>query len=103
MTKIDRPPGGVESVASPTFTGTVTAAAISATGDVVCGDAAGDAFKTHGTAGSGAQSAMVAAAAAGGTGDTAGAYDTAQHRDDMITLVNAMRTCLINHGLMAAS
>ena len=29
---------------------------------------------------------------AGGTGATAGAYDTAQHRDDMIASVTAVRT-----------
>jgi len=31
------------------------------------------------------------AAPAGGTGATAGAYDTAAHRDELIALVNAMR------------
>lgn len=40
-----------------------------------------------------------AAAPAGGTGATAGAYDTAANRDSMITLVNNMRTALINLGL----
>jgi hypothetical protein len=41
------------------------------------------------------------AAPAGGTGATAGAYDTAAHRDAMITLVNNMRTALVNVGLMS--
>lgn len=49
------------------------------------------------------QAANTAAAPAGGTGTTAGAYDTAANRDSMIALVNAMRTVLINAGLMAAS
>lgn len=40
-----------------------------------------------------------AAAPAGGTGATAGAYDTAAHRDALITLVNNMRAALINLGL----
>ena len=35
--------------------------------------------------------ALPAAAPAGGTGATAGAYDTAAHRDELIALVNAMR------------
>jgi hypothetical protein len=39
------------------------------------------------------------AAPAGGTGATAGAYDTAGNRDLMITVVNAMRT-LINEGIV---
>lgn len=43
-----------------------------------------------------------AAAPAGGVGAAAGAYDTAVNRDAMITLVNAMRTVLINAGLMKA-
>lgn len=47
------------------------------------------------------QSTTAAAAAAGGTGATAGAWDTAAHRDTVTTLVNAMRTCLRDHGLMA--
>jgi hypothetical protein len=39
-----------------------------------------------------------AAAPAGGTGATAGAYDTAAHRDAAITLLNNIRTALINLG-----
>jgi len=46
--------------------------------------------------------AVATAAPAGGTGAAAGAYDTAGNRDTMITLVNAMRTCLIANGLMKA-
>lgn len=41
------------------------------------------------------------AAPAGGTGATAGAYDTAAHRDALITLVNNMRTALVNMGIMS--
>lgn len=73
-------------------------------GTTAIGNAAGDKVTFHGAgAQSGAQSALVADAAAGGTGATAGAYDTAQHRDELIALVNAMKACLVNHGLMAAS
>ena len=48
-------------------------------------------------------SADQAAAPAGGTGATAGAYDTAAHRDALIALVNEMRTTLVNLGLMKGS
>jgi hypothetical protein len=41
------------------------------------------------------------AAPAGGTGATAGAYDTSAHRDALITLVNNMRTALVNAGIMS--
>lgn len=44
---------------------------------------------------------VAAAAPAGGTGATAGAYDTAAHRDSLITLVNDIRTAGINLGLWA--
>jgi hypothetical protein len=44
--------------------------------------------------------ASAGAAPAGGTGATAGAYDTAVNRDALITLVNAMRTALIANGIM---
>jgi hypothetical protein len=44
-----------------------------------------------------------AAAPAGGTGATAGAYDTATHRNTMITLVNEMRDTLIALGLFKGS
>tara|TARA_R100001377_G_C3193965_1_gene111741 strand:- start:896 stop:1153 length:258 start_codon:yes stop_codon:yes gene_type:complete len=43
------------------------------------------------------------AAPAGGTGATAGAYDTAAHRNTMIALVNEMRLVLIAAGLMKGS
>ncbi len=43
------------------------------------------------------------AAPAGGSGATAGAYDTAANRDIMINLVNEMRTTLVNAGLMKGS
>lgn len=41
------------------------------------------------------------AAPAGGTGTTAGAYDTASNRNALITLVNNMRTALVNNGIMS--
>lgn len=47
--------------------------------------------------------AAQAAAPAGGTGATAGAYDTAQNRDALIALVNEMRLVLVTHGLMKGS
>jgi hypothetical protein len=42
---------------------------------------------------------VAAAAPAGGTGAAAGGWDTAAHRDSAITLINDMRTALINLGL----
>ena len=48
-------------------------------------------------------SALQAAAPAGGTGATAGAYDTAPNRDSLIALVNQMRTALINAGYIKGS
>ena len=44
-----------------------------------------------------------AAAPAGGTGATEGAYDTANNRDAMIALVNEMRAVLVEKGLMKGS
>jgi hypothetical protein len=60
------------------------------------------AFGCNGTV---AQTAYVVggAAAAGGTGATGGAYDTAAHRDALITLVNNIRTALINNGIAVAA
>jgi hypothetical protein len=46
-----------------------------------------------------ARQSIGAAAAAGGTGATAGAYDTAAHRDAAIALLNNIRAALINLGL----
>jgi hypothetical protein len=45
-------------------------------------------------------SADQAAAPAGGTGAEAGAYDTADHRDAAIALLNEIRTTLVNLGFM---
>lgn len=42
---------------------------------------------------------MPAAAPAGGTGATAGAYDTAAHRDELIVTVNDLRTWAIEMDL----
>jgi hypothetical protein len=47
--------------------------------------------------------AAQAAAPAGGTGTTAGAYDSAANRDAMIALVNEMRATLVALGLMKGS
>jgi len=44
-----------------------------------------------------------AAAPAGGTGATAGAYDSAAHRDALIALVNEIRTTLVANGMMKGS
>jgi hypothetical protein len=41
------------------------------------------------------------AAPAGGVGTAAGGWDTSAHRDAAITLINNMRTALINAGLMS--
>jgi hypothetical protein len=46
--------------------------------------------------------AFDAAAPAGGTGATAGAYDTAANRDEAIGLINNMRQALIDFGIMKA-
>lgn len=48
------------------------------------------------------QVAVATASPAGGTGAAAGGWDTAGNRDTAITLINAMRTCLINNGFMKA-
>lgn len=48
-------------------------------------------------------SAAQAAAPAGGTGTASGGYDTAAHRDALISLVNEMRTVLVEKGLMKGS
>ena len=45
--------------------------------------------------------ATLAAAPAGGTGATAGAYDSAANRDIMIAAVNGMLTALKNLGIIA--
>lgn len=44
-----------------------------------------------------------AAAPAGGTGATAGAYDNAANRDKLINLVNEIRTTLVDNGMMKGS
>jgi hypothetical protein len=41
------------------------------------------------------------AAPAGGTGTAAGGWDTAAHRDSAITLLNNIRTALVNAGIMS--
>ena len=57
-----------------------------------------DAFGANGKAPQTAYT-VSAAAPAGGTGATAGAYDTAAHRDALIQLVNDMRAALIACGI----
>ena len=50
------------------------------------------------------QAAFVAAVAATGASNSSPyGYTTAAQADAIVTLVNAMRTALINHGIMAAS
>ena len=50
------------------------------------------------------QAALVAAVAAtGATNSGPYGFTTAAQADAIVTLVNAMRTALINHGIMAAS
>lgn len=50
------------------------------------------------------QAALVAAVAATGSSNSSPyGYTTAAQADAIVTLVNAMRTALINHGIMAAS
>jgi hypothetical protein len=77
------------------FTGFTALKAGSADGDIIEGAPCDDVTWTS--------AAAQAAAPAGGTGATAGAYDTANNRDAMIALVNAMRTALINAGIMKGS
>lgn len=59
--------------------------------------------QAFGCNGKAAQTAFASggAAPAGGTGATAGAYDTAAHRDAAITLLNNIRTALVNVGIMS--
>lgn len=87
--------GTDEFVVDPTGTGVTTilgfsAATVTAVGGFGCNG------KTSQTA-----VATVGAAPAGGTGATAGAYDTAAHRDALIALVNTMRTALIANGILS--
>ena len=50
------------------------------------------------------QAALVAAVdTTGATNSSPYGYTTAAQANDLVTLVNAMRTALINHGIMAAS
>lgn len=69
-------------------TGITSAAALVATTGFGCNSKAAQTAFTVG-----------AAAPAGGVGAAAGAYDTAAHRDALITLVNNIRTALINNGI----
>jgi hypothetical protein len=76
-----------------TVTGTGTAGTItkfSAAGVIADSD-----YTTHAAVASGG------AAPAGGTGATAGAYDTSANRDALIALVNTMRTALIAVGILS--
>lgn len=60
--------------------------------DVLPGLASGDTLAGLAASPGAALTAPVAAAPAGGTGATAGAYDTAANRDAAIALVNNLRT-----------
>ncbi len=111
-------------LASPTFTGTVTAAAVTTTGNTVLGNASGDTFKTHGTAEAGTQAANVTAASqtsADTSPITAASVDTTAAKltdvqalqvdyDKMIidmaavvSKLNSSITCLKTHGLMSTT
>jgi hypothetical protein len=96
----DAAQGTLWQFASTVTGGTTTAVrlTITGTGGVVVAGA-------FGCNGATAQAAYIvgAAAPAGGAGATAGAYDTAAHRDAMIALVNNMRTALINNGIAVAA
>lgn len=72
---------------------------LTTTGNTVLGNAAGDTFKVHGTAGSGAQSAFTVAPPA----ITGGESPTEAEHNAALTEIAALKACLINHGLMAAS
>lgn len=50
---------------------------------------------------SGTQASAITNAPAGGTGATAGAYDTAAHRDELIAAVNAILAALRGAGIIA--
>jgi hypothetical protein len=75
-----------------------------ATNEVLTLDAAAKklGFYGHATATQPASAAQ-AAAPVGGVGTAAGGYDTAAHRDALIALVNEIRNCLVNNGLMKGS
>lgn len=55
----------------------------------------GGAIKANGT-----QAAAITNAPAGGTGATAGAYDTAPHRDELIAAVNSILAALRGAGII---
>lgn len=90
----------------PTATGSVFKIQAWTTGtgtDKLTINSAGD-LQTAGKLGVNGKTAQAAfsvgaAAPAGGTGTTAGAWDTAAHRDAAITLINNLRTALINMGI----
>lgn len=84
--------GKVDDAAAGTFTGFQAISAAAADGDIFEAVPCDNLVYTA--------AAAQAAAPAGGTGATAGAYDTAENRDAMIALVNAMRTALINAGII---
>jgi hypothetical protein len=48
-------------------------------------------------------SASQASAPAGGTGTSSGGWDTSDHRNTAITLINEMRAALIAAGIMKGS
>lgn len=82
---------------------TVTAAGITQTLALTLTGATAVVAGAFGCNTKGAQTAFASggAAPAGGTGTAAGGYDTAAHRDTLITLVNNIRTALVNNGIMS--
>ena len=59
--------------------------------DVIPGLASTDTLSSFAVTAANALTAVAANASAGGTGATAGAYDTAAHRDALIVLVNNLK------------
>lgn len=94
--------GGPLTSSSPTMTGTATVDVLTATGNVLLGDAAGDTVKTHGTTAAGTQvAATTAAATTGATITTPYGYTTAAQANEIVTKLNLALDALRLHGLIA--
>lgn len=75
---------------------------LTTTGNTVVGNAAGDTFKTHGTAEAGTQAANVAAVDTTGAALTSYGFTEAQ-ANALVAAVNSLIVCAKTHGLMATS
>ena len=73
-----------------------------ATGSIQLGTVVTDKIGVFGTTPA-IQQAHITDAPAGGSGATAGAYDSSAHRDTMIAAVNAIIAALETYGILAAS